>query len=80
VCCGEQDRELLQRTGDDLDAKIRKAEKEVRALEATLSKLNDKNRLYRSSMKPVADQGRLGERQALRDQLDKAYDRCAPAC
>jgi hypothetical protein len=31
-------------------------------------------------MKPVADQGRLGERQALRDQLDKAYDRCAPAC
>lgn len=72
-----QERELLQRTGDELDAKIRKAEKEVRALEATLTKLNDKNRLYRSSMKPVADQGRLGERQALRDQLDKAYDRCA---
>ncbi len=31
-----QEREELQRTGDDLDGKIRRAEKEVAALEATL--------------------------------------------
>mmetsp|Transcript_5128 Transcript_5128/g.9691 ORF Transcript_5128/g.9691 Transcript_5128/m.9691 type:complete len:950 (+) Transcript_5128:130-2979(+) len=70
-----QEREQLQRQGDELDAKIRKAEKEVRALEATLSKLNNKNTLYRTSLKPVADQKRLQERGQLREKLDRAYDR-----
>ena len=48
-----QEREALQRAGDDLDGKIRKAEKEVRALEATLGKLNQKNSAFRSSFRRV---------------------------
>lgn len=47
----------------------------MRALEATLSKLNNKNTLYRTSLKPVADQKRLQERGQLREKLDRAYDR-----
>jgi len=70
-----QERETLQRTGDDLDTKIRKAEKEVRALEATLAKLSDKNTLYRTSLKPVGDSDKVALRAQLREKLDRAYDR-----
>ncbi len=44
-----QKREELQREGDELDEKIRKAEREIRALEKTLHKLNTRNQQYRSS-------------------------------
>ena len=44
-----QEKEELQREGDELDKAIRKAEKEVRALEATLKMLNSRNEKYRSS-------------------------------
>eukprot|EP00854_Cymbomonas_tetramitiformis_P008918 gene8918-10568_t len=70
-----QEREDLQRQGDALDAQIRKAEAEVRALEATLGKLNDKNTMYRTSFKPVGDKERLDQRAQLREKLDRAYDR-----
>ena len=44
-----QKREELQREGDELDLKIRKAEREIRALEKTLNKLNARNQDYRQS-------------------------------
>jgi len=47
----------LQRTGDELDAKIRKAEKEIRALENTLRLMNDRNETYRKSLNKAESSG-----------------------
>ncbi|RLN47348.1 hypothetical protein BBJ29_007182 [Phytophthora kernoviae] len=44
-----QRREELQREGDELDDKIRIAEKDVRALKKTLAHLEDRNSAYRKS-------------------------------
>eukprot|EP00842_Homolaphlyctis_polyrhiza_P005206 jgi/Hompol1/5687/HPOL_004624-RA len=45
-----QKREELQREGDELDANIRKAEKEIKALENTLKLMNDRNESYRMNL------------------------------
>lgn len=45
-----QQREELQREGDELDAKIRKAEKEIKGLENTLKLMNDRNEEYRMNL------------------------------
>ncbi|KAJ3392845.1 hypothetical protein HDU84_003329 [Entophlyctis sp. JEL0112] len=50
VIKASQEREALQREGDELDAKIRKAEKEIRALENTLKLMNDRNEGYRMNL------------------------------
>lgn len=42
-----QEKEDLQRHGDELDARIRKSEKEIQALENTLRVLNSRNETYR---------------------------------
>ena len=44
-----QEKEELQREGDELDAKIKKAEKELRALENTLQVVNSNNDSYKQS-------------------------------
>ncbi|KAG8516046.1 Coiled-coil domain-containing protein 39, partial [Galemys pyrenaicus] len=48
-----QEKEELQREGDNLDAKINKAEKEIYALENTLQVLNTCNKNYKQSLKKV---------------------------
>uniref|UniRef100_A0A8C9L5X2 Coiled-coil domain-containing protein 39 n=1 Tax=Pavo cristatus TaxID=9049 RepID=A0A8C9L5X2_PAVCR len=50
-----QEKEALQREGDDLDAKISKAENEIVALENTLQILNNCNSNYRNSFKEVTE-------------------------
>ena len=52
-----QRREELQRKGDELDANIRKAEKEIRALQATLDHLNVRNVAYRESFQKLSLDG-----------------------
>lgn len=51
-----QEKEELQREGDDLDAKIKKAEKELRALENTLEVVNSNNDNYKQSYSKAGSQ------------------------
>ena len=48
-----QEKEGLQREGDQLDANIRKAEKEIHALENTIKVMNARNTMYRSNFTKV---------------------------
>jgi chromosome segregation ATPase len=57
IILAAQKREELQRKGDDLDANIRKTEKELRALQATLDHLNVRNTAYRESFQKVSLDG-----------------------
>ncbi|NXU84623.1 CCD39 protein, partial [Xiphorhynchus elegans] len=50
-----QEKQTLQQEGDDLEAKICKAEKEIVALENTLSVLNNCNSNYRNSFKEITE-------------------------
>jgi hypothetical protein len=68
-----QERESLQRDGDELDGKVRLAESEVQALEATLAQLVGVNSAYHTSLK-IVDRGAAAEQDALRGALDAAYD------
>nr|CAB3228550.1 coiled-coil domain-containing protein 39-like [Phallusia mammillata] len=63
-----QDKEELQRTGDELDARIRKAEKEIRALENTLRLMNSRNETYRKSFNKVTE---TSEEYEKKNQLDE---------
>jgi len=50
-----QEREELQRWGDELGTKIRKGEKEIRQLENVLFKMTGKNHKFRQSLRKVGE-------------------------
>lgn len=50
-----QEKEELQREGDELDAKIKKAEKELKALENTLDLVNSKNESYKQTFSKAGE-------------------------
>jgi len=70
-----QMREELQRKGDELDSKIRTAEREISALEATLSHLVKRNVSFRSGFQAADLKSKLAEEMAaLEDQSKVASD------
>ncbi|KAF1489762.1 Coiled-coil domain-containing protein 39, partial [Megadyptes antipodes antipodes] len=69
-----QEKEALQREGDDLDAKICKAEKEIVALENTLRVLNNCNSNYRNSFKEVTETSEEYEEKLKLEEEKRAAD------
>ncbi|KAK3095543.1 hypothetical protein FSP39_015932 [Pinctada imbricata] len=71
-----QEKEELQREGDDLDARIRKAEKEIRALENTIKLMNSRNETYRKSFNKVTESGdEMEEKAQLEEQMRAVMDK-----
>jgi len=71
-----QEKEALQREGDELDAKIKKAEKEIRALQNTLKLLDARNETYRQSFRKVtSDSEEAEQRHQLEEQLRAVMDK-----
>lgn len=54
-----QEKFFLQQEGDELDKKIRTAEKEIIAMENTLKVLNLTNANYKASLAPVDEDGKF---------------------
>lgn len=48
-----QEKYELQQKGDELDAKIRRTEKEIQAMENTLKVINSTNEKYKKSLSAV---------------------------
>ncbi|XP_037262089.1 coiled-coil domain-containing protein 39 [Falco rusticolus] len=69
-----QEKEALQREGDDLNAKICKAEKEIVALENTLCVLNNCNSNYRNSFREVTETNEEYEEKLKLEEEKKAAD------
>ena len=57
-----QEKEELQRVGDELDAKIKKAEKELRALENTLDVVNSNNESHKQNYTKTSEQSKRLDR------------------
>ncbi|NWV01795.1 CCD39 protein, partial [Upupa epops] len=69
-----QEKELLQREGDALDAKICKTEKELVALENTLCVLKNCNNNYRNSFKEVTETSEEYEEKLKLEEEKRAAD------
>ncbi|KQK81094.1 coiled-coil domain-containing protein 39 [Amazona aestiva] len=69
-----QEKEALQCEGDDLDAKISKAEKEIVALENTLCIINNCNSKYRNSFKEVTETSEEYEEKLKLEEEKRAAD------
>ncbi|NXI63675.1 CCD39 protein, partial [Anseranas semipalmata] len=69
-----QEKEALQREGDDLDTKICKAENEIVALENTLRILNNCNSNYRNSFKEVTETSEEYEEKLKLEEEKRAAD------
>jgi len=71
-----QDKEELQRRGDELDDKIRRAEKEIRSLENTLGHLVTRNQKYKENFQSAnsQNQSEVEEKQTLEEQSRAANE------
>lgn len=69
-----QEKEELQRYGDELDGKIRKCEKEIKALANTLDHLKMRNKNYRDKFQMGAEGADLEKKQILEDQCRAASE------
>ena len=69
-----QEKEELQRYGDELDSKVKKCEKEIKALLNTLDHLKVRNQNYREKFKQGAEGADLERKQILEDQFRSASE------
>ena len=69
-----QEKEELQRYGDELDGKLRKCEKEIKALINTLDHLKMRNKNYRDKFIQGAEGADLEKKQILEDQCRAASE------